>query len=311
MLSGVLLHISVPKSRSDIDFFTCKWYIKKSVDTYTCRGYFVELMNYKIYSEDGTISFKKPIMVMIHGFGGGYANWVFQVRHLKKRYDLLLLELPSHGNSHLKMSEMDPDFDAVSLKIMDVLNHLGIEKATFIGLSLGTLIVKHIVFTYPEKVDRYILVGPVGKFTWLLKSVLRLAVFLLPVLPLSLTLKLVCLFLMPYKSIAYGRNLFIASTKRIERKEIVVWCKVLLSFSKTQEEYIKKMQDEPNGLYIVGSMDHFFLTMLRSDMKRIKNLAIVEKAGHICCVDKYKKVNDLIITFQETGMVESKATPVA
>ena len=44
--------------------------------------------------------------------------------------------------------------------------------------------------------------------------------------------------------------------------------------------------------------------MLKSDMKRIKNLAIVKDAGHICSIDQYERVNDLIIEFQEKGTVK-------
>lgn len=264
----------------------------------------MNLLNYKIYSESGTISFQKPIMVFIHGLGGGYSNWVCQVRHLRKQYDLLLIELPSHGRSKQKISEMELNFDTVTGKIMEVLDHLGIEKATFLGVSLGTLAVKHIVFTHPERVDKYVLVGPIGKFTFLLKSAIRLAMFLLPILPLNAVLTLVCLVVIPYKSLAYGRNLFLACAQRVERREFVAWCKVVLSFGKIYREYVKRMKEEPNGLYIVGAMDHFFLTMLKSDMKRIKNLAIVEDAGHICCIDQYERVNELIVKFQETGTIE-------
>lgn len=272
---------------------------------YKIKGHFVELLNYKIYSEDGTISAQKPVIVFLHGLGGGYSNWVYQVRYLKKKYDLLLIELPSHGRKKFNMSELELNFDTVSKKIMEVVDHLGIDKATFAGISVGTLIVKHIAFTYPERVDKYILVGPVGKFTLLLKTAIRLTMFLLPILPLKLVLTLVCLVVMPYKSLAYGRNLFLNSARRVAPKEFVAWCKVLLSFPKIQKDYVETMKEEPNGLYVVGELDHFFLTMLKSDMKRVKNLAIVKNAGHICSIDQYEAVNDLIIEFQETGTVKN------
>ncbi len=264
----------------------------------------MELLNYIIFSEDGKISFKKPILVFIHGLGGGYSNWLYQARYLKNDYDLLMIELPSHGRSKYNMSEMERSFDTVSRMIMDVLDSLNIKKATFLGISLGTLIVKHIAFTYPERVDKHILVGPIGKFTLLLRGAIRLAMLLLPIAPIDFVLTLVCMVVIPYKSLAYGRNLFIACARRVERKEFVAWCQTVLSFRKTQESYVKVMQDEPNGLYIVGAMDHFFLTMLRSDRKRIKHLAIVENAGHICSIDQYEKVNELIRAFQDTGTVE-------
>ena len=111
---------------------------------------------------------------------------------------------------------------------------------------------------------------------------------------------------MPYKQLEHGRSLFLACAKHVPKKEFVAWCKVVLSFRNIYEQYENKMKDEPDGLYIVGELDHFFLTMLKSDMKRIKNLSIVKDAGHICSIDQYERVNELIIEFQETGMVKSE-----
>ena len=199
-------------------------------------------------------------MVLLHGLGGGYANWVYQVRHLREKYDLLLIELPSHGRSKVKMSKMEPNFDTLSALIMEVLDHLGIQKATFVGVSLGTLITKHIAFTHPEKVDKYILIGPIGKFTLLIRFAIRLAMLLLLVAPLKFVITLVCWVIMPFKSLEYGRNLFYACAQRVERKEFLAWCKVILSFRKIQKSYGKVMQEEPNGLYIIGELDYILLT---------------------------------------------------
>lgn len=264
----------------------------------------MSLLRYNVFAEGGAISFNRPVLVFVHGLGGGISNWMYQARYLRKKYDLVLIELPSHTRSPHKISEMKPDLDTVTGKIMEVLDHLHITKATFLGVSIGTLIVKHIVFTHPEMVDKYVLVGPVGKFTLLLRAALRITMFLLPIAPLKFVLTLVCMIVMPYKQLAYGRNLFLASAQLVEPKEFVQWCKVILSFRNIQDAYVERMKEEPNGLYIVGELDHFFLTMLRSDRKRIKNLAVVKDAGHICCIDQYAKVNELIIAFQENGAVE-------
>lgn len=259
----------------------------------------MELLNYRIYSESGTISGKKPVMVLIHGLGGGYANWVFQVRYLKDQYDLLLIELPSHGRSKVKMSQLDLTTGAVSEKVMELLDELNIEKAFFAGLSLGSLITKDIVLHYPERVEKYILIGPIGKFTLLLKFVIRLAMFLLLFAPLNFVVKLACLIIMPHKSLAYGRNLFMACAQRVERKEFIAWGKVLLSFDKIQDRYMKELKDEPDGLYILGAKDYLFLTLLRKEMKRVKNFVVIKDAGHVCNIDRYQTVNELMVQFLE------------
>ncbi len=259
------------------------------------------MLNYNIYSENGVITPDQPVMVLVHGLGGGYANWVYQVRHLRKKYQLVLIELPSHGRSKHKMSELGCSFDVVSRMIIEVMDHLGIQKASFAGVSLGTMVVKHIVLTYSERVDKYFLIGPVGRYTFLHNMAFCIAIMLLPIAPLNFVISLVCKVLMPYKKLSYARNLFLASAQRVERKEFIAWGKAILSFGKMQKEFGNKMKDEPNGLYIVGELDHFFLTMLRFDMKRIKNVVIVKEGGHVCCIDQYEVVNKLISDFQETG----------
>lgn len=266
----------------------------------------MELLNYKVYSHDGTISFHKPVLVMIHGLGAGNANWVCQVRHLKKQYDLLLIELPSHGKSKVRMSQLEPTFEAVSDKVMEVLDHLGIQKATFLGVSLGSLVVKTIVLTHSDRVDKYMLIGPVGQITTLLKIALHVVMILLRILPLQLILTLGSQIILPHKNSSYARDIFLACAQRMDPKELLAWARAILSFEKTQYKFAKTMKDEPNGVYIVGALDHFFLTMLGNDLKRAKNVVMVKNAGHLCNIDQYEAVNHVIIVFQETGTLDPK-----
>lgn len=263
----------------------------------------MEQLRYKIYSDDGMLHFHKPVIVFLHGLGGGYANWHRQIHTLRKRYDLVLIELPSHGKSQVKISEMEVSFDALSRKIMDVVDSLGIQKATYAGVSLGTMIVKHLVLNYPDRVDKYILAGPIGDFTFVLRMAINLVRYLMPILPLDVILKLVCLVVMPYKASKYGRDIFLACAKKVPKKEFIVWCKLLTSFKDIQKTYQKTMGEEPNGMYIVGELDHFFIPMLKNDRNRVKNLVFVKNAGHICISDEAEVVNNTIIAFQETGVV--------
>ena len=269
----------------------------------------MDLLNYKIYSEDDTISHKRPVLVLIHGFGGGFPTWFFQVHHLKKHYDLLLLELPSHGKSDIKMSQLAPDFVSVSSLILNTLDHLGIEKASFVGVSLGALVIQHFVLYNSQKVDKYILIGPVGKYWLIHKVLIWLLWFFLPVLPLKTTMRLVGYVIIPYSDMSYGRDLFLACARRIGRKEFRAWFKTLLSFAPHQKVYAKKMGAEPNGLYVLGNKDYFFRIMLWWDHKRLQNFVIVKDSGHLCSIDQYQAVNDLIVQFMETGTIHKDTEP--
>ncbi len=264
----------------------------------------MELLNYRIYSETGTISQQKPVMIMIHGLGGGYANWVHQVKELKEKYDLVLIELPSHGRSKIKLSKMKNSYDALTEKVMELLDHLNIKKATFLGCSLGTLIVKHVALTHPEVVDKYMLMGPIGNFDLWFRVATRALIFFVPVLPTHWAVSAVARLLIPYKMFEHGRNLFLACAQRVAKKEFLCWLKLMLKFNKIQKVYQRTMQEEPDGLYMVGELDYVFIPMLKDNYERIRNMIVIKNAGHICNVDQPETVNELIINFQETGVVQ-------
>ncbi len=263
-------------------------------------------LRYKIYSETGELSFQRPVMVMIHGLGGGYSNWYRQVHTLKRLYDLVLIELPSHGKSRVMLSEMEISFDALTDLIMEVVDYLGIKKATYVGISLGTMFVKYIVMHHPERVDRYILTGPICDYTLTMVAALMLVKMLLFFLPLKIVLKLGATIVMPHKVSKYGRDLFISCAKRIPRKECIAWCTILAKFKNIQKEYQAVAGEESNGLYIVGALDYFFIPLLQKDKDRVENMVFIENAGHLCISDQAKVVNDHIIHFQNTGKVKSK-----
>ena len=180
---------------------------------------------------------------------------------------------------------------------MEVVDHLGIQKATFAGVSLGTMLVKHIVMNYPDRVEKYILAGPIGDFTFVLRTAIRLVKYLLPIIPLKVTLGIVAAVVMPYKISKQGRDIFLACARRLPKKEFVAWCKLLLKFKNIQNTYQETMGEEPNGLYLVGELDHFFIPMLKKDRRRVKNMIFIKDAGHICIADQAKVVNKHILEF--------------
>ena len=259
------------------------------------------MLRYKIFSESKTISHEKPVIVMLHGLGGGYANWYCQIRALKPHYDLLLIELPSHGRSPYKMSEMEISYEHLCGKIMEVVDHFGIQKATFAGASFGTMLTKYIVLNYPERVDKYILAGPIGNFNFVLRSAINITRWLLPIAPLEFVLKLVTVVVMPHKISKYGREVFLATAKRLSNKEFIAYCKLLSRFKNVQKDFVKTTGDEPNGLYLVGELDHFFLLMLKKERKRVQHMVLVPDAGHICATDQPETSNRHILHFLQTG----------
>lgn len=258
----------------------------------------MELLRYTVYSGKNSEFGKRPIMVFLHGLGGGNANWLYQFRELKEHYDLLMIELPSHARNNIRLSDMKLSFSAVSEKVLEVLDHLQVEKATFIGCSLGTMIVKYIVLTNPQRVEKYILIGPIGHFPLWFRSVLSWVIFCSPILPAYEAYVLLSKVLMPNDILKTGRELFVRCSKSVAKKELILWLRLLSRFEIIQWYYWYAMKDEPNGLYIVGELDHVFLPMLKHEFSHAHNVVVVKDAGHLCNIDQPQLVNELIMQFQ-------------
>lgn len=159
------------------------------------------------------------------------------------------------------------------------------------------MLVKYIVLNQPERVDKYILAGPIGDFTLWLRTAINFVRHLFPIAPLEFILRLVALVVMPYKVSKYGRDVFLACARKLAKKEFIAWCKLLTKFKDIQKEFQKTMGEEENGFYLVGALDHFFIPMLKRDKNRVKNIFFIENAGHICIADQAEIVNDKIISF--------------
>ncbi len=255
------------------------------------------MLNYKIYSGSGTISLEKPVLVFFHGLGGSSSIWVKQVRMLRKKYDLLLIDLPSHGRNNIQLSELPVNFQSVSDKILEVLDHLGVKSATFIGVSIGTIFVKYLLIKHPEIVSKFIIIGGMGT----LKNWFRLGIHFtkmaLSLLPTSFCYSAVGKLIIPKKEYTEGRDLFLRCAKHIPCEEMKDWLTLLARFPAINREYLRKMKDLDNGLYITGEDDLLFLPMLEPELKQTKNQSILKDCGHLCNLDKPDEVNALIDSF--------------
>lgn len=259
------------------------------------------MLGYKIYSESKTISHEKPVIVMLHGLGGGYANWYGQVHTLKHDYDLLLIELPSHGRSPVKLTQMEISYQQVCEKILEVLDFLGIQKAHFLGVSFGTTLVKYIALRYPDRVNKYILAGPIANFNFLLRMAINMIRWFLPIMPMKVVIAVLVIFLMPFDASETCRKIFLHTAKHLSNKESVAYAKLLLKFKSVHDEYTATMGEEINGMYLVGEMDHFFLLLQKKDHRPIKNMVLIPDAGHVCITDQAAVCNNHILSFLSTG----------
>ena len=101
-------------------------------------------------------------VTFVHGAGGSSSIWFKQIRDFKKHYNVLLLDLRGHGdskNSQNTSSHKHYTFPALANDIIEVLDYLKIQKSHFVGISLGTILIRQLAESYPNKVQSMILGG--------------------------------------------------------------------------------------------------------------------------------------------------------
>jgi pimeloyl-ACP methyl ester carboxylesterase len=112
----------------------------------------------KLYYEDSGTG--RPIL-FIHEFSGDYRAWELQVRYFARRYRCITYnargyppsDVPDRVDNYSQRRAVD---DAV-----DVLNHLAIEKAHVVGLSMGGFAALHFGINYTDRAFS-IVVGAAG-----------------------------------------------------------------------------------------------------------------------------------------------------
>ena len=94
------------------------------------------MINFTVYKNESSTQW----VTFVHGAGGSSSIWFKQIRDFQKHYNVLLLDLRGHGNSAqptLKEAfQKKYTFTALANDILEVLDHLKIERSHFVGISL-------------------------------------------------------------------------------------------------------------------------------------------------------------------------------
>lgn len=115
----------------------------------------VEINDVKInYVAEG----KAPkTIVFIHGLGENLESWKHQTKFFSKDFKVVALDLRGHGKSGVPKKKIEMDDFAGD--VMGLLNHLGIKKAHFCGLSMGALVIFELYKRHPDYFLSMILVA--------------------------------------------------------------------------------------------------------------------------------------------------------
>ena len=98
-----------------------------------------------------------PAVVLIHGAGMDRTVWQFQTRNIAHTgHRAYAVDLPGHGYSEGPALPTVPDMADWVARFIDA---AGIEKATLVGHSMGSLIALEVAARHPDKAERLVLTG--------------------------------------------------------------------------------------------------------------------------------------------------------
>ena len=127
-------------------------------DAFTTR--FVEIHGHRVaYRAAG----EGPAVVFVHGIAGSSSTFARIMPTLAQTHTVIAPDLLGHGESAKPRG--DYSLGAYGCGIRDLLAVLGIERATFVGHSLGGGIAMQMSYMFPESCERLVLVasGGLGK----------------------------------------------------------------------------------------------------------------------------------------------------
>ena len=101
-----------------------------------------------------------PTMVHLHGFAISGTSLLPASRLLSEHFDTYVPDLPGHGRSPGPPRPLGTN--ELADAAVRFLDDLGLERATFVGSSLGAAVTARIAKFHPDRIDRAVLVAPAG-----------------------------------------------------------------------------------------------------------------------------------------------------
>lgn len=100
-------------------------------------------------------------LVLIHGLFGSLENLGMVAKPLSEHYQVISVDVRNHGNS---FHENSMNYSELAFDVIQVLDHLEITQADFLGHSMGGKIAMQIALSFPERVKKLIVadIAPVS-----------------------------------------------------------------------------------------------------------------------------------------------------
>jgi 2-hydroxy-6-oxonona-2,4-dienedioate hydrolase len=112
-----------------------------------------------------------PVLILLHGATGSLEYFCANIAPLAAHFRVIALDMMGNGLTEAPDYPYTPD--VYRGHVRDFMDAMGISKASFIGVALGSAIAIHMAHHHPERVEKVVMVSPgaivvnedeVGKF---------------------------------------------------------------------------------------------------------------------------------------------------
>ena len=100
-------------------------------------------------------------LVFLHGLGGDHTNWQPQFAEFSADYRCVAWTLPGYGASPPMSALTWPNLSDMLVRVLD---DVGVEQVTVIGLSMGGFIAQQFAADHDDRVEQVVLAGTTAQF---------------------------------------------------------------------------------------------------------------------------------------------------
>ena len=251
------------------------------------------MLNYETYLNENSDLW----IVFLHGIGGSTRTWGRQIKAFSEKYNLLLIDLPGQGKSQEVTGKIVINF--VNDSIKEILDFLNIQKADFIGMSMGTLVILNFAVKYPSYVSSLVLGGAIINIEGIYRTITRIASKFKDLMPKTLTYKVFANIIMPAKWHERSRRLFFRESKKLKGKNFTAWIGYTTNL-KWEKKIIEKLKElNINIFFISGEHDKCFINGIKHLSEKLSNskFEIIKQCGHVCTIEKHKEFNESALMY--------------
>jgi pimeloyl-ACP methyl ester carboxylesterase len=269
------------------------------------------MLHYKTHQ----ISDAAPWVVFVHGAGGSSSIWFMQIKEFVRHFNVLLVDLRGHGKSKQIASVKDEhyyNFEDITRDIIDVLDELKIQKAHFIGISLGTILIRNLSELVPDRVESMIMGGAIIRLNVRAKVLVAVGNMFKRMVPYMWLYSFFAWIIMPKARHRESRMLFVNEAKKVAQKEFMRWFKLTYEINPLLKYFEEKDTGIPT-LYLMGEEDYMFLPAVEFIITRHTNsyLEVIRNSGHVCNIDQPREFNARAIFFLKSLTSQPRAEAIS